>query len=104
MATQLSTMITGYYSQVVGGDLTKTWPLLTSDYQQNTARGFANYQKFWQGMQKVTCTDVVATAPDTVTATIGYFPKDGAATQERTRFTLLQEGGVWKIAHSVVVG
>jgi len=73
---------------------------MTADYQQHKALGFENYRKFWQSMQKVTVSDVVAKAPNTVIATIGYFPKDGAPSQEKTTFTLVQEGGVWKIAHS----
>ncbi|MFL6110665.1 MAG: serine/threonine-protein kinase [Catenulispora sp.] len=97
--TQLASAITNYYS-LVPGNLNQAWGLMTADYQQHKALGFENYRKFWQSMQKVTVSDVVAKAPDTVIATIGYYPKNDAPSQERTTFTLVQEGGVWKIAHS----
>ncbi|MFD0634756.1 hypothetical protein ACFQ9X_27645 [Catenulispora yoronensis] len=63
----------------------------------------ANYKSFWNGMQRVAISDVQAKAPDTVVATISYYPKSGQATEERTSFTLVQDGGVWKIARSSVL-
>jgi hypothetical protein len=54
-------------------------------------------------MQRVTVSNVVAKAPDTVTATIDYYPKNDIPTEERTAFTLVQEGGIWKIATSGVI-
>ena len=100
--TQLAAAITNYYS-LVPGNLDQAWNDLTPEYQQNKALGFANYKSFWTGMQRVTVSDVQAQAPDKVTATIDYFPKSGQATEERTSFTLVQDGGVWKIAHSSVI-
>jgi hypothetical protein len=100
--TQLAAAITNYYS-LVPGNLDQAWSDLTTDYQQNKALGFDNYKSFWNSMQRVTVSDVQAQAPDKVTATIDYFPKSGQATEERTSFTLVQDGGVWKIAHSSVI-
>jgi hypothetical protein len=102
VAAQLASTITTYYS-LVPGDLSQAWGYLTPDYQQNKALGFSNYQHFWQGMQRVTVSDVVAKAPDTVVITIGYYPKSGQPSEERTSFTLVQVGGSWKIAHSTVL-
>ncbi|NUR63118.1 MAG: protein kinase [Catenulispora sp.] len=100
--TQLVAAITNYYS-LVPGNLDQAWADLTPEYQQNKALGLANYKSFWNGMQRVTVSGVQAQAPDKVTATIDYFPKSGQATEERTSFTLVQDGGVWKIAHSSVI-
>jgi hypothetical protein len=87
----------------VPGNLTQAWGNLTTDYQQNKALGFDNYSSFWKGMQRVTVSSVQAKAPDNVVATISYYPKNGQATEERTSFTLVQDGGIWKIARSAVL-
>ena len=50
---------------------------MTAAYQTNVARGFGNYQTFWNSYQQVTISDVVATPPSTVVATIHYVGKDG---------------------------
>lgn len=95
----MAAAITNYYT-LVPGNLQEGWNHLTPEFQKNKALSWANYQSFWNGMQRVTVTDVQAKAPDTVIATVNYFPKNGANSQERTTFTLVQDGGVWKIAHT----
>jgi hypothetical protein len=99
---QLVSTITTYY-QLVPDNLSQAWGYLTPDYQQNKALGFDNYQSFWQGMQRIVVSNVVATSPDTVAITIDYYPKSGRPSEERTSFTLVQDGGGWKIAHSTVL-
>ena len=99
---QLSAAITSYY-QLVPGNLDKAWNYLTAGYQQNTARGEANYKQFWGGIQSVSLTDLVATPPSTVVVTIDYFYKNGQTVQERTSFGLVFQDGIWKIATSSVL-
>ena len=103
VATQLSTFVTNYYG-LLPGNLNAAWPQMTAAYQTNVARGFGNYQSFWDGYQQVTISDVVATPPSTVVATIHYVGKNGVHTDERTSFGLVKDGTTWKIDTSHVVG
>jgi serine/threonine protein kinase len=96
IATQMSSFLTNYYG-LLPGNLTAAWPQMTAAYQTNVARGFGNYQQFWNGYQQVTTSDVVATPPSTVVATIHYVAKDGTHTDERTTFGLVKDGNSWKI-------
>ena len=102
VAAQLASTITTYYG-LVPGNLSQAWGYLTPDYQQNKALGYDNYKSFWQAMQRIHVSNLVATAPDTVVITIDYYPKSGRPSEERTSFTLVQQGGSWKIAHSTVL-
>ena len=92
----MSAFITNYYG-LLPGNLTTAWPEMTPAYQTNVAQGFDNYQKFWGKYQQVTVSDVVATPPSTVVATIHYVGKDGTRTDERTTFGLVRDGNSWKI-------
>ena len=101
IATQLTSAITDYY-KLMPGDLSDGWNHMTADYQQNHAGGMAGYQSFWGGVASVDVSDVAATPPGTVVATITYHKKDGSAPVERTTFGLVQQDGMWKIASSSV--
>jgi tRNA A-37 threonylcarbamoyl transferase component Bud32 len=101
VATQLADAITGYYS-LMPNDTADGWNHMTADYQQNHAGGMAGYQSFWNGVASVQVTDVSATPPGTVVATITYHKKDGTTQVERTTFGLVQQDGMWKIASSSV--
>ncbi|WP_370354853.1 protein kinase [Catenulispora sp. EB89] len=103
VATQLSQFVTNYYG-LLPGNLNAAWPQMTAAYQTNVARGFGNYQSFWNGYQQVTISDVVATPPSTVVATIHYVSKDGTHSDERTSFGLVKDGTSWKIDTSHVIG
>jgi eukaryotic-like serine/threonine-protein kinase len=96
---QLKTALTDYYS-LVPSNLTEGWKRLTTDYKNNHAGGFPGYQGFWSQFDSVRLSDVVATPPATVVATIEYHYKDGRTTKERTTFGMVDEGGLWKIATS----
>jgi hypothetical protein len=104
-ADQLTSTIIAYY-HLVPGNLSQAWPWMTPDYQQNHAGGWSGYQSFWSKIQRVTVSDVTATLPSTVTATIDYYYKDGSFAKERTQFGLLfdQGQGRWLIASSSVLG
>jgi tRNA A-37 threonylcarbamoyl transferase component Bud32 len=101
IATQLTAAITDYY-KLMPGDLSDGWNHMTADYQQNHAGGMAGYQSFWGGVASVDVTEVSATPPGTVVATITYHKKDGSTPVERTTFGLVQQDGMWKIASSSV--
>ena len=101
VATQLVSAITDYY-KLMPGDVNDGWNHMTADYQQNHAGGMAGYQSFWAGIASVEVTDVSATPPGTVVATITYHKKDGSVPVERTTFGMVQQDGIWKIASSSV--
>ena len=103
VSTQLVNAITGYY-QLMPDNLSQAWHLMTTDYQTAHAGGYDGYQAFWQQYTKVTATDVVATLPSTVVATITYTDKSGNTKQERTQFGMVQQDGTWKINSSSVIG
>ena len=102
VASQLTNTIIDYY-QLMPGNTAAGWTWLTPDYQQNHADGEANYDAFWAAIQSVSLTDVEATPPSTVVATIHYVDKNGSTATERTSFGLVQENGTWKIASSAVL-
>ncbi|AHH98137.1 hypothetical protein GCM10010174_79720 [Kutzneria viridogrisea] len=103
LSAQLTSAITSYYG-LVPHDLAQGWNRMTAGYQQGHAGGYAGYQGFWQQYTSASASDVVASPPDRVTATIAYVHRDGHVTQERTQFGLVQQDGQWKIASSAVVG
>jgi serine/threonine protein kinase len=101
-AEQLVNAIVSYY-QLVPGDLAQAWTRMTPDYQQNHAGGPTGYRRFWQPVARVSVSDVTASPPNTVDATIHYVYADGHVVTERTRFGLVQQGGTWRIASSSVL-
>jgi serine/threonine protein kinase len=100
-AAQLSAAISRYYALLPGGT-DQAWPLMTASYQTNKAGGRTSYERFWNQFASVTATDVTATPPSTVVATITYRTKDGQVSRERTTFGMVVEGGVLKINSSTV--
>jgi hypothetical protein len=96
-ATQLTSFITGYYS-LLPGNLSQAWPFMTADYQTNTAGGLSGYTSFWNNVQQVSVSDVVATPPSTVVASIHFSYKNGTHEDDRTTFGLVKSGNSWKIA------
>jgi serine/threonine protein kinase len=100
-AEQLHRAITDYYA-LMPGDLPAAWKRLTANYQQDHAGGFTGYQSFWNGVQRVSASDVVAKQGDAVDATIDYFLTDGRVVEERTSYVLVAEDGLWKIDRSTV--
>jgi hypothetical protein len=101
-AQQLAAAITHYY-QLVPGNLDVAWGYLTAGYQQDTARGEANYKQFWGKIQSVSLSDLVAQPPSTVVVTLHYAYKNGQTVVERTSFGLVFQDGIWKIASSSVL-
>ncbi len=88
------------YYQLVPNNLPAAWPEMTQDYQTNHAGGWAHYQSFWGQYSSVSLSGVAKTGADSVVATIHYVKKTGGTVTETTNFTLVQQGGQWKIAAS----
>src|SRR5207244_2788365 len=88
VAAQLVSAIVSYY-KLMPNNLDAGWHYMTADYQQNHAGGRSGYQQFWSQIQRVTTSNVSATPPNSVTATITYFNKDGTTTVERTQFGMV---------------
>ncbi len=98
-AAALARAITDYYA-LMPKNLKEGWTRLTPAYQQNTSRGFDGYKQFWGQFKSVTATNVNGQAPDTALATITYVYKKGNQSVERTKFRLVNSGGVLKINES----
>lgn len=101
-ATQLTSAISHYY-QLVPAHLDQAWGYLTAGYQQNPAGGTTGYHDFWNQIQRVSVSDIVAQPPSSVTAVIDYYYRNGQTVEERTSFGLVRSGGIWKIASSSVL-
>ncbi|GGK79761.1 serine/threonine-protein kinase [Ornithinimicrobium pekingense] len=101
-ATALESAITGYYAMMPGGRA-QAWDRMTADYQTNHAGGFEAYDRFWSAISDVAVSDVEATPPDRVVATLTYTFTDGRVDVERTAYRLVDDGGTLKIAASEVL-
>ena len=74
------------------GDLDAGWARLTPRYQRTTARNRATYESFWGAIDAVSVSDVTASAPGSVTATVTYDYADGRVFVERTTYRLVRAG------------
>ena len=101
-ASELADAITGYYA-LVPDDLDAAWPRMTADYQRTTTGGRQSYEWFWGEVDRVSVSQVRATPPSRVEATITYRRGD-AVSVESTVFRLVREDGTLKIAGSSVLG
>ncbi len=101
-ASELENAITSYYA-LVPGDTDRAWPRMTADYQRNHAGGRQAYQRFWDGVDRVSVSEVKASPPSRVDATITYRRGGGRVDVERTSYRLVRAGGTLKIADSTVL-
>ncbi|WP_353952464.1 serine/threonine-protein kinase [Knoellia sp. S7-12] len=101
-AAQLSSAITNYYSLLPDGT-DQAWPLMTAGYQASPSGGRRSYENFWSNIDDVKVSNVRASVPDRVVATLTYTYGNGRVDVERTSFRLVDEGGVLKIAASQVL-
>jgi serine/threonine protein kinase len=88
--------LSAYYS-LIPGDLQSSWNLLTDRFKASKHQTFATYQGFWGQYSRVAATNVVENGPGKVTARVVYTTKGGGTKTDTNTFTLVQEGGVWKI-------
>ena len=101
-AAALRRAVTGYYA-LLPGNRDAGWDRLTSRYQRTTASSRSYYESFWSAIDSVRVSDVSASAPDAVTATVTYDYEDGREYVERTRYRLVEDDGILKIDRSEVL-
>jgi hypothetical protein len=94
---QLADAITNYF-QIVPGDLSAGWDLLTSHFQKSRAKNWATYQSYWNSVDHVDVTSVQGQPPHTATANLVYYYKNGQVVAQTTTFQLQRQDGVLKIA------
>lgn len=91
------------YYALLPGDLDAGWARLTPRYQRATARSRDTYASFWGAIDRVSVSDVSASAPGSVTATVTYEYADGRVFVERTSYRLVRDDGTLKIDRSSVL-
>lgn len=101
VAGQLTSALVGYY-RLLPGDPNKAWDDLTPAYQRYVG-GMSGYQDFWRPIEKIALFDPTASPPDSITVTIDYYYRTGGVEVERTSFTLVRQGGTWRIDRSSVL-
>ena len=94
--------MTDYYA-LLPDDTDAGWERLTASYQRQTG-GKDSYEDFWKDIDTVTVSDVSATGPDRVQATVDYVEKSGnRQSSERRSFRLVRSGDVLAIDQSSVI-
>jgi hypothetical protein len=101
-ASELRAAVQDYYA-LLPGNLDAGWARLTPRYQSTTARSRATYGSFWGAIDSVSVSDVTASAPGSVTATVTYDYADGRVFVERTSYRLVRQDGNLKIDRSSVL-
>ena len=99
---ELRAAVQDYYA-LLPGDLDAGWARLTPRYQSTTARNRATYGSFWGAIDAVSVSDVTASAPGSVTATVTYDYRDGRVFVERTSYRLVRQDGRLRIDRSSVL-
>lgn len=101
-ARELGAAVQDYYA-LLPGDLDAGWALLTPRYQRTTATNRETYGSFWGAVDRVSVSDVTASAPGSVTATVTYEYGDGRVFVERTSYRLVRQDGRLMIDRSSVL-
>ncbi|WP_370968824.1 protein kinase [Amycolatopsis sp. cg9] len=84
--------LSAYYA-LLPNNTAEAWNLLTDRFKASRKQTLATYQNFWRQYKSVKADSVREIGPGRVTAHVLY---DGGKGETDT-FTLVQEGGVWKI-------
>ncbi|MGW3959056.1 serine/threonine-protein kinase [Amycolatopsis sp. NPDC005003] len=87
--------LTAYYS-LIPGNLSQAWNLLTDGFKASKHQTMATYTSFWSDYSRVSAS-IVSETGGRVTARVTYVSKSGGTKTDTNTFTLVQEGGVWKI-------
>ena len=101
-AADLAAAVSNYYA-LMPGNTDAGWTRLTPAFQSGIAQNRDYYNSFWAGVERVVATDVTATGPDTVQATITYTFTDGSVSVERTEYQVVRDGAELKIDNSAVL-
>ncbi|UOX88211.1 serine/threonine protein kinase [Amycolatopsis sp. FBCC-B4732] len=84
--------LSAYYA-LLPNNTAEAWNLLTDRFKASRRQTLATYQNFWRQYKSVKADSVREISPGRVTAHVLY---DGGKGENDT-FTLVQEGGIWKI-------
>jgi eukaryotic-like serine/threonine-protein kinase len=101
-AGQLREAVRDYYA-LLPGNLDAGYDRLTERYRATTAGSQGSYEAFWGEIEDVRVSDVSASAPGSVTATVTYEYEDGRVFVERTNYRLVRDDGDLKIDRSSVI-
>ena len=102
-SAELAAFVSAYY-QDLPANTDVGWQRLTGGFRSGSiVQNRDYYDRFWGSVDVVTATDITATEPDTVDATITYYFDDGRVAVERTRFRVVQEDGTLKIDDQLVL-
>jgi serine/threonine protein kinase len=101
-AAELARAIRDYYA-VLPADTDAGWALLTPRYRTTISGDRRTYDRFWGAIARIRVSNVDASAPSSVVATLRYDYEDGRTYLERTAFTLMPEGGRLKIDRTLVL-
>jgi serine/threonine-protein kinase len=82
--TQMRAELINYYT-LLPNDTQDAWNYLAPDFRPRTT--FADFQKFYAGMNAVSVKNILPASGDTVDATITFVRSGGVTTHERYRFT-----------------
>ncbi|HEX8078735.1 MAG TPA: serine/threonine-protein kinase [Jatrophihabitans sp.] len=95
-SAQLAQAIRDYYG-LLPQNTDAAWRRLTQSFQNGRAGGRESYENYWDGMRRVSVSNVVGIPPNTVQATVNYVFSNGTEASERTTFGMVSEEGVLKI-------
>ncbi|KRF41013.1 serine/threonine-protein kinase [Terrabacter sp. Soil810] len=99
---QLARAVRDYYA-LLPGDTDAGWARLTDRYRSTTSGSRATYERFWSSITSVDVRQATGSAPGSVVATLRYVFDDGRRYEERTSYSLVDDGGTLKIDRSSVL-
>jgi serine/threonine protein kinase len=99
---ELARAVRDYYA-LLPGNTDAGWARLTDRYRSTTAGSRTTYERFWNSVKAVDVRQASGSAPGSVVATLRYAFKDGRRFEERTSYSLVDDGGVLKIDRSSVL-
>ena len=91
------------YYALLPGNTDAGWARLTDRYRATTSGNRATYDRFWTSVKTVEVLQATGSAPGSVVATLRYAFTDGRRYEERTSYSLVDDGGVLKIDRSSVL-
>lgn len=99
---ELARAVRDYYA-LLPGDTDAGWARLTDRYRSTTSGSRATYERFWGSVSSVDVRQATGSAPGSVVATLRYAFDDGRRFEERTAYSLVDDGGILKIDRSSVL-
>ncbi|CAN7350108.1 serine/threonine-protein kinase [Terrabacter sp. LjRoot27] len=99
---ELARAVRDYYA-LLPGDTDAGWARLTDRYRSTTSGSRATYERFWGSVDSVDVRQATGSAPRSVVATLRYAFDDGRRFEERTSYSLVDDGGILKIDRSSVL-